>query len=124
MDLEEVNRYVAEMTSAAGIRHDFGDGHDLPGRRMRDVRPKRGRRYEPTHAGRGLLLTRPAGSRSGAGKSGSATPSTPARNWTYPQYSCARRAAWRGWANTGRPCSPTCLRGSAPPPAEPASRAR
>jgi hypothetical protein len=44
------------MTSAVGVRYDFGDGHDLLGRRMRDVQLKRGRLYELMHAGGGLLL--------------------------------------------------------------------
>jgi hypothetical protein len=38
------------------VRYDFGEGHDLLGRRMRDVRLKRGRLYELTRGGRGLLL--------------------------------------------------------------------
>ena len=58
MDFEEVNRYVTGMITAVDVRYDFGDGHDLLGRRMRDVRLKRGRLYELTHHGRGLLLDR------------------------------------------------------------------
>ncbi|GIJ07202.1 rifampin monooxygenase [Micromonospora andamanensis] len=56
MDFEEVNRYLVEKVTAIGVRYDFGPGHDLLGRRMRDVRLTRGRLYELTHAGRGLLL--------------------------------------------------------------------
>ncbi|MFE7542030.1 rifampin monooxygenase [Streptomyces platensis] len=56
MDFEEVNRYVTEMITAVGVRYDFGEGHDLLGRRMRDVALKRGRLYELMHDGRGLLL--------------------------------------------------------------------
>ncbi|MFF0777608.1 rifampin monooxygenase [Streptomyces sp. NPDC003720] len=56
MDIEEVNRRLIEKITAVGIRYDFGDGHRLLGRRLRDVRLKRGRLYELTHAGRGLLL--------------------------------------------------------------------
>ncbi|MCA6091370.1 rifampin monooxygenase [Streptomyces sp. SCA3-4] len=56
MDFEEVNRYVTEMITAVGVRYDFGDGHELLGRRMRDVKLKRGRLYELMHGGRGLLL--------------------------------------------------------------------
>ena len=56
MDFEEVNRYLTEKLTAIGIRYDLGHEHDLLGRRMRDVRLKRGRLYELTHAGRGLLL--------------------------------------------------------------------
>ncbi|GGR11991.1 rifampin monooxygenase [Streptomyces aurantiogriseus] len=56
MDFEEVNRYVTEMITAVGVRYDFGEGHELLGRRMRDVELKRGRLYELMHSGRGLLL--------------------------------------------------------------------
>ncbi|MGY5128367.1 rifampin monooxygenase [Streptomyces nigrescens] len=56
MDFEEVNRYVTEMITAVGVRYDFGEGHELLGRRMRDVELKQGRLYELMHGGRGLLL--------------------------------------------------------------------
>jgi 2-polyprenyl-6-methoxyphenol hydroxylase-like FAD-dependent oxidoreductase len=56
MDFEEVNRYLIEKITAIGVRYDFGEGHDLLGRRMRDVALKRGRLYERMHDGRGLLL--------------------------------------------------------------------
>jgi 2-polyprenyl-6-methoxyphenol hydroxylase-like FAD-dependent oxidoreductase len=56
MDFEEVNRYLIEKTAAIGIRYDFGGGHELLGRRMRDVRLGQGRLYELMHGGRGLLL--------------------------------------------------------------------
>jgi 2-polyprenyl-6-methoxyphenol hydroxylase-like FAD-dependent oxidoreductase len=56
MDFEEVNRYVTEMITAVGVRYDFGEGHELLGRRLRDVQLKRGRLYELMHGGRGLLL--------------------------------------------------------------------
>jgi 2-polyprenyl-6-methoxyphenol hydroxylase-like FAD-dependent oxidoreductase len=56
MDFEEVNRYVTGLITAVGVRYDFGEGHDLLGRRMRDVRLKRGRLYGLMHDGRGLLL--------------------------------------------------------------------
>ena len=58
LDFEEVNRYVTEMITAVGVRYDFGEGHELLGRRMRDVKLKRGRLYELMHGGRGLLLDR------------------------------------------------------------------
>ncbi|MER8097410.1 rifampin monooxygenase [Streptomyces goshikiensis] len=58
MDFEEVNRYVTGMITAVDVRYDFGEGHELLGRRMRDVRLKQGRLYELTHGGRGLLLDR------------------------------------------------------------------
>ncbi len=56
MDFEEVNRYLIEKITAIGVRYDFGEGHELLGRRMRDVGLKRGRLYERMHGGRGLLL--------------------------------------------------------------------
>ncbi|MEV4256486.1 rifampin monooxygenase [Spirillospora sp. NPDC049652] len=56
MDFEEVNRYLMEKITALNVRYDFGEGHDLLGRRMRDVELKRGRLYELTRGGRGLLL--------------------------------------------------------------------
>ncbi|MEU8263720.1 rifampin monooxygenase [Micromonospora sp. NPDC048999] len=56
MDFEDVNRYLIEKLTAIGVRYDFGEGHELLGRRMRDVRLKRGRLYALTHGGRGLLL--------------------------------------------------------------------
>ncbi|WP_327357389.1 rifampin monooxygenase [Streptomyces sp. NBC_01304] len=56
MDFEEVNRYVTEMITAIGVSYDFGEGHELLGRRIRDVELKQGRLYERMHEGRGLLL--------------------------------------------------------------------
>lgn len=56
MDFEEVNRYVTGMITAVEIRYDFDKGHELLGRRMRDVKLKQGRLYELMHGGRGLLL--------------------------------------------------------------------
>ncbi|MER7949557.1 rifampin monooxygenase [Streptomyces sp. NPDC096079] len=58
MDFEEVNRYVTGMITAVDVRYDLGEGHELLGRRLRDLTLKRGRLYELTHAGRGLLLDR------------------------------------------------------------------
>jgi 2-polyprenyl-6-methoxyphenol hydroxylase-like FAD-dependent oxidoreductase len=58
MDVEEVNRYLIEKVTAIGIRYDFGEGHELLGRRLRDVALKRGRLYDLMHGGRGLLLDR------------------------------------------------------------------
>jgi hypothetical protein len=56
MDFEVVNRYLIEKITAIGVHYDFGEGHELLGRRLRDVGLKRGRLYELMHAGRGLLL--------------------------------------------------------------------
>ncbi|MEU6313619.1 rifampin monooxygenase [Streptomyces sp. NPDC047014] len=59
MDFEEVNRYLIEKITAIGIRYDFGAGHELLGRRLRDTELKRGGRlYGLMHGGRGLLLDR------------------------------------------------------------------
>ncbi|MGW7053687.1 rifampin monooxygenase [Streptomyces sp. NPDC054887] len=56
MDFEEVNRHLIEKITAIAVRYDFGGDHELLGRRMRDVGLKRGRLYELTRGGRGLLL--------------------------------------------------------------------
>lgn len=56
MGFEDVNRYLIEKITAIGIRYDFGAGHELLGRRLRDVGLRRGRLYELMHGGRGLLL--------------------------------------------------------------------
>ncbi|WP_067856755.1 rifampin monooxygenase [Nocardia shimofusensis] len=56
MRFEEVNRYLIEKVTAISVRYDFGEGHELLGRRMRDLRLKDGRLYELMHTGRGLLL--------------------------------------------------------------------
>ncbi|WP_344439913.1 rifampin monooxygenase [Kitasatospora nipponensis] len=58
MDFEEVNRHVTGMITAVEVRYDLGEGHDLLGRRLRDVRLQQGRLYELMHGGRGLLLDR------------------------------------------------------------------
>ncbi|MGW2432527.1 rifampin monooxygenase [Streptomyces sp. NPDC001640] len=58
MAFEEVNRYLTEKIIAIGIRYDFGEGHELLGRRLRDMGLKQGRLYERMRAGRGLLLDR------------------------------------------------------------------
>lgn len=56
MEFEDVNRHLTEKIIAIGIRYDFGGGHELLGRRLRDIALKRGRLYELMHGGRGLLL--------------------------------------------------------------------
>ncbi|WP_116248272.1 rifampin monooxygenase [Nocardiopsis sp. FIRDI 009] len=56
MDFEEVNRYLVERITAIAVRYDFGAGHALLGARMRDIALERGRLYELTRGGRGLLL--------------------------------------------------------------------
>ena len=56
MDFEDVNRFLIEKITGIGIRYDFGEGHELLGRRLRDVELKQGHLYGLLHAGRGLLL--------------------------------------------------------------------
>jgi len=56
MSFEDVNRHLMEKITAIGVRYDLGAGHELLGRRMRDIALKRGRLYELTRGGRGLLL--------------------------------------------------------------------
>ncbi|MEW2070299.1 rifampin monooxygenase [Streptomyces sp. NPDC007346] len=58
MDFDEVNAYVTGMITAVDVRYDLGEGHELLGRRLRDVRLGRGRLYELMRGGRGLLLDR------------------------------------------------------------------
>ncbi|GAA4019372.1 rifampin monooxygenase [Allokutzneria multivorans] len=60
MDIEEVNRRLIEKITGIGIRYDFGGGHDLVGRRLRDLDVQHGRLYDLLHRGRGLLLDRTA----------------------------------------------------------------
>ncbi|NIH84040.1 rifampin monooxygenase [Amycolatopsis granulosa] len=56
MDNEQVTRYLLDKITAIGVRYDFGGGHDMVGRRMRDVGLRRGRLYAHMHTGRGVLL--------------------------------------------------------------------
>ncbi|MFD7321859.1 rifampin monooxygenase [Streptomyces sp. NPDC059875] len=56
VEFENVNQYLIEKITAIGVRYDFGEGHELLGRRLRDVKLKQGRLYELMHGGRGLLL--------------------------------------------------------------------
>ncbi len=56
MDFEDVTRYLIEKITAIAVRYDFGGGHPLAGRRLRDIGLKQGRLYRLMHGGRGLLL--------------------------------------------------------------------
>ena len=56
MDFPDVSRFLAERIAGTGIRYDFGVGPELLGRRLRDIQLSRGRLYDLTHAGRGLVL--------------------------------------------------------------------
>lgn len=58
MGFDVVNRHLIEKVTALGVRYDFGGGHDLVGRHLRDVHFASGRLYDRMHAGRGLLLDR------------------------------------------------------------------
>lgn len=63
MDFEGVTRHLIEKVTALDIRYDVGEGHELLGRRLRDVKLKQGRLYELMHDGRGLLLDQTGGGR-------------------------------------------------------------
>ncbi|MBB3036993.1 rifampin monooxygenase [Hoyosella altamirensis] len=56
MDFEDVNRFLIEKITAISVRYSVGEGHELLGRRLRDVRLQRGRLYEQMHGGRGVLV--------------------------------------------------------------------
>jgi 2-polyprenyl-6-methoxyphenol hydroxylase-like FAD-dependent oxidoreductase len=56
MDFEDANRYLTEKITATGVRYDFGEGHELLGKRMRDICLTQDRLYELMRSGRGLLL--------------------------------------------------------------------
>ncbi|MCT7352516.1 rifampin monooxygenase [Streptomyces sp. 15-116A] len=56
MTFEEVNRHLVGKITALDVRYDVGEGHALLGRRLRDLQLKRGRLYDLTRTGRGLLL--------------------------------------------------------------------
>ncbi|MFD3836277.1 rifampin monooxygenase [Streptomyces sp. NPDC058642] len=67
MDFEGVTRHLIEKVTALDIRYDVGEGHELLGRRLRDIKLKQGRLYELMHGGRGLLLDQTGGRLSLAG---------------------------------------------------------
>jgi hypothetical protein len=56
MDFNDVNRFLIEKITAISIRYDFGEGHALLGRRLRDIQLKHGRLFELMRTGSGLLL--------------------------------------------------------------------
>lgn len=58
MEIEAVNRLLIEKIIATAFRYDFGDGHPLLGRRLRDIALSNGRLYSRMYGGRGLLLDR------------------------------------------------------------------
>jgi hypothetical protein len=61
MDFEDVRRFLAGKVTAIGVRYDFGERPQLLGRRLRDIPLSRGRLYELTRDGRGLLLDQTGG---------------------------------------------------------------
>ncbi|MCQ4118486.1 rifampin monooxygenase [Rhodococcus tibetensis] len=61
MDFEDVNRHLTEKITAIEVHYDLGEGHELLGRRLRNIGLKRGRLYELMHGGRGLLLDQTGG---------------------------------------------------------------
>lgn len=61
MDLPGVHRHLVEKVTATGIRYDLGNGHELLGRRLRNVEVADGRLYDVMHTGRGILLDRTGG---------------------------------------------------------------
>ncbi|MEV5966959.1 rifampin monooxygenase [Kribbella sp. NPDC051952] len=67
MGFEDAHQYLVERITGIGIRYDFGDEHELVGRRMRDLELADGRLYERMRDGRGLLLD-PAGKLSVEGR--------------------------------------------------------
>ena len=119
MDFEEVNRYLIEKITAIGIRYDFGEGHDLLGRRLRDIELKQGRLYGLMHGGRGLLLDQ-TGRLSVGGLGGPGRPRRRRQRGTGRARAscCGRTATSRGSATISRTCSASCPGGSAPPSAE------
>ncbi|MRH90497.1 rifampin monooxygenase [Nocardia sp. SYP-A9097] len=56
MEFDEVSRYLTEKITALSVHYDFGEGHALLGKRLRDIALKHGRLYELMRRGRGLLL--------------------------------------------------------------------
>ncbi|MEU9858830.1 rifampin monooxygenase [Streptomyces sp. NPDC047974] len=58
MEFDEVNRFLIGKLTAVDLRYDCGEGHELLGRRLKDVPLKEGRLYEAARDGRGLLLDR------------------------------------------------------------------
>jgi 2-polyprenyl-6-methoxyphenol hydroxylase-like FAD-dependent oxidoreductase len=56
MQFEDVSRFLAERIAGIGVRYDVGEGPELLGRRLRDIRLSRSRLYQLTREGRGLLL--------------------------------------------------------------------
>ncbi|MDJ0393682.1 FAD-dependent monooxygenase [Rhodococcus sp. G-MC3] len=62
MSFDDVNRYLIEKITAISVRYDFGEynseGHDMVGKRLRNVTLTEGTLYDLMHSGRGLLLDR------------------------------------------------------------------
>ena len=115
MDFEDVNRYLIEKITAIGVRYDFGEGHELLGRRLRDVALKRGRLYELMHGGRGLLLDQ-TGRLSVAGWADRVDHVVDvSEELDVPAVLLRPDGHVAGSATTSRICSASCPGGSAPP---------
>ncbi|MFD4292255.1 rifampin monooxygenase [Rhodococcus sp. NPDC058532] len=56
MAFDDVNRHLIEKITAISVRYDLGAGHDLLGRRLRDIALSGGPLYDRMRTGRGLLL--------------------------------------------------------------------
>lgn len=115
----DVNAHITGMVTAGGVRYDFGECHELLGRRMRDVELGCGRLYSLLHEGRGLLLDR-TGALSAAGWADRVGHVVDAGGEVdVPRCCCCggRTAMWRGPARTSGSCSACCPGGSALRPA-------
>jgi hypothetical protein len=106
MDFQEVNRYLIEKLTAIGVRYDFGEGHELLGRRLRDVGLKRGRLYELLHHGDGLLLDQTGRLSVARWADRSTTSWTSASNWTCPRAAAAGRPRGLGRRRPGGSAQP------------------
>ena len=58
MEFDDVNRHLIGKITGLDVRYRFGPGHELLGRRQRDVRLGQGTLYGRMHTGRGVLLDR------------------------------------------------------------------
>jgi len=125
IDFEEVNRYLIEKITAIGVRYDFGEGHELLGKRMRDVGLKRGAPLR-ADARRPRPAARPDRPALGSGLGGPGRPRRRRQRGAGRARGCccARTGTWPGPAKIRRSCSASCRGGSALPPDERAVGAR
>ena len=103
LDVEDARRHLVEKITAIGVRYDLGTGHELIGRRLRDVPLENGRRlYQLTHSGRGLLLDQTGRLAVDGWRTGTSTSTTSARTCTHPQCCCGRTGTSPGLGKTNR----------------------